>query len=111
MKSFKSYMIESDTPQPLHNLMNRSQMRTLAGHEDFHYIKGGLGSTILARHGDRHSSGLNHFVVANKEDGAKYKMSITMTPRGKYYSHDIWQRNEPGGNIWRHIKSGQRTKD
>lgn len=111
MKSFKSFITESDTPQPLGKLMNRSQQLTLAKHPDFHYIKGNLGSTILARHGDRHSPGLHHFVVANKEDGAKYKMSITMTPRGKYYSHDIWQRNEPGGNEWRYIKGGQRSKD
>ena len=108
MKSFKSFMTESSDPKPIGQVMNRAQQISLVKHPDFKtFISGNPGSTLLARHGDRHSPSLHHFVVANKEDGAKYKMEVAMTPRGKYISHDIYKRNEPGGNVWSYVKGDQ----
>ena len=99
--------------KPVHEIMNRSQLKRISRHPDFQvYIRGlhNYNDTVAARHGDHHSEAVNSFVVANASKGAPHRMHVSISPRGKYYNHDIYRRDEKDATIWLHVSSGSIDK-
>ncbi len=114
MLKFKEYLEESTTTEhpigKMHELLNKSQLKTLRKHPDFKtYIDGGQGHSIhfLARHAHtgQPSSVVHRFMVLNAAN-PNHRMHVSLGNRGKYYWHEIHKRDDKDENTWHHIKSG-----
>jgi len=101
MKSFSDFIAEENEIKPVHQVLNKAQMKAVMKHPDFKYVAGVPGSTVLARKGGDDWN----YSLANKEDGAKYRMDVTVHPKGKHFSHTIYKRNDDDQKVWDHVKS------
>ena len=102
MKSFSDFLAEENEIKPIHQVLNKSQMKSVIKHPDFHtYVGGNLGSTVLARKGENQWN----YSLANWEGGAKYRMDVTVHPKGKHFSHTIYKRDDNNPKVWSHVKS------
>jgi hypothetical protein len=107
MKTFKQFMTEAHTYHPVHELMNKSQLKAVNKHPDFRtYVHSYEHPTILARTGEHHSNSIHHYVMANT--GQKHSMDVTISPHGKiYYStiHRLDKDEISGQPVWNHVKT------
>jgi len=102
MQSFSSFIAEENEIKPIHQVLNKPQMKAVMKHPDFNtYVRGDVGSTVLARKGGDDWN----YSLANRESGAKYRMDVTVHPKGKHFRHTIYKRNDKDPKVWDHVKS------
>jgi len=115
-KLFRDQLKTGDDPlisedyQELHHALNKSQLTALRKHKDFQTYVGPRplsSDKVLVRPGNHHnpSSSIHNLVIANASTGAKHKMEVAISTKGKIYNHTILKRGEgKAADEWKIIK-------
>ena len=107
MQSFKQYIKENAGPKKIHEILNKSQMKSLRKHPSFQNYVYSPTTSIYAKE-DEHDSGpgsSRNVILTNSDN--KHKMHVAITNRGKVLGHSIYRKNkmEDGKIEWQHVKT------